>query len=51
MKDFQLPDKARKELAEIFTEAMIPTIEQACKRYLYEDHKENIPVSKTGGGC
>jgi hypothetical protein len=48
MKDFQLPDKARKELAEIFTEAMIPAIEQACKRYLYEDHKEKIPVSEDG---
>ena len=48
MKDFQLPDKARKELAEIFTEAMIPAIEQACERYLYEDHKEKIPVSEDG---
>ncbi len=48
MSEFQLPDKARKELAEIFTEAMIPAIEQACKRYSYEDSKEKTPFPEDG---
>lgn len=48
MKDFQLPDKARKELAEIFTEEMIPAIERACVRYLFEDSKEKTSVPDDG---
>lgn len=48
MKGFQLPDKARKELADIFTDAMIPAIEQACKRYLHEASKSKTSISEDG---
>ena len=47
-KEFQLPDKVKNKLAEIFFKENLPAIESACRRYLREADQKNTSMAEDG---